>query len=218
MLYFFVGFAILIIVILSLLFSNSENESSDEESAMQEEEKREQEKREQEKREQEKREQEKREKEKREQEKREQEKREQEKREKEKRELSKIKQNSNYAYIKTIGFLLLFGSWFFLYSLIFEFNKIPVSHIIVWGLYLFTQFFGLYLIGFGTLTGLHSLIVMGKYMSTIFIIIITIVILSIFNFLKLSLNIDLSLLIAINSLGIFTIIYVEKKMLKKSQD
>lgn len=82
----------------------------------------------------------------------------------------------------------------------------------VWILYLFCQFAGLYLAGFGAPTDLRSITIFGVYMCSILVVVSASIVSSLLNVISISLTPELFWLAAINAIGVPILIYVERRI------
>ena len=114
-------------------------------------------------------------------------------------------------FVRALGLTLLIASLALARSL--GYNVVADSnYTTIWGLYLFCQFAGLYLVGFGTPTTLRSITIFGTYMCTLLTIIATIIVASLIGLLENPITQELIFLAIVNSIGVPTLIYVERRL------
>jgi hypothetical protein len=100
---------------------------------------------------------------------------------------------------------MLFGGHLALAKEYKEYNQL------IWFLYCFTQFLGMYLLGFGTRTTLRSLSLLGSYMSTLTVISVVAIGLSLMQYVNILAVDHVVVLGAVNAIGIPLLIYVERR-------
>ncbi|MEW6372195.1 MAG: hypothetical protein AB1584_14760 [Pseudomonadota bacterium] len=85
------------------------------------------------------------------------------------------------------------------------------SRQLIWSLYIFTQFIGMYLLGFGAHTTLRSLSLLGSYMSTVTVISAVAIGMTVMKYANLLDTDQLVALGGVNALGVPLLIYVERR-------
>jgi len=144
------------------------------------------------------------------------------------RELTKIKnqmRSGNYTHdeinsprikiVKSIGVLLIIVSLIFAYLLVEKTIENSFSEKIIWTIYLFSQFSGLYLAGFGKSLTINSLSSFSIYLSVCFLIVVTLIVLYVLEVIALNSLTNVYGLMAINSIGIPMFIYLERKLINR---
>lgn len=113
-------------------------------------------------------------------------------------------------FVRGLGLALLVASLLFGGDLALA-KGYPQSNQLIWFLYCFTQFSGLYLFGFGTHTTLRSLSVLGSYMSLLTVISTLAVCAGLMHVVDVFAIREVMLLGAVNALGLPILIYVERR-------
>ena len=119
--------------------------------------------------------------------------------------------NPRIIIIKIVGALLILSSLVFSFLLITREPETGVVNTLLWSLYLFSQFSGLYLSGFGTLTTSESLYNLSLYLIAGFVILSIIMMGVMLGMITLNPLVNLVGLLVVNSLGIPLIVYIERK-------
>lgn len=113
-------------------------------------------------------------------------------------------------FVRGLGLALLIASLLFGGDLALAKGH-PQSNQLIWFLYCFTQFSGLYLFGFGTHTTLRSLSVLASYMSLLTVISTLAVCAGLMHVVDVFAIHEVMLLGAVNALGLPILIYVERR-------
>lgn len=85
---------------------------------------------------------------------------------------------------------------------------------VLWTIYIVTQLFGLYLVGYGKEKNFGSFQRFGAYMSVLFLITCCLMMLSLIGLIQLRIGLNLVFLGLINSLGVIVLIYAEREVLR----
>ncbi len=113
-------------------------------------------------------------------------------------------------FVRSLGAAMLFSSWAFAAYLALAKGS-EESHQLTWALYLFAQFVGLYLLGFGAHTTLRSLSILGSYLSALAVACAAATGLSVMKYVDLFASDQLVALGLVNAIGIPLLIYVERR-------
>lgn len=115
--------------------------------------------------------------------------------------------------VRAIGFFLLFVSIAFAYLLTAK--EFPAVYLFTsWSVYLFSQFAGLYLCGYGRPLEVKSILWFGIYMTLIFLGMTAVVIFSLLGLNDITINPNILTLACVNSTGILVLMYAERETIR----
>lgn len=112
--------------------------------------------------------------------------------------------------IRAMGLLFISVSLVYGFILVTQ-QTTNYTNYTTWSIYIFCQFGGLYMCGYGKALSIKSFQIFGLYMITLFLIVVVSIGLAIFGQIDIDVNTNVIIFVSVNAIGIPLLVYLERE-------